>query len=65
MWNAETLRRNHSPAAPKEEWAFINFAQTYLKKSPTASKIETNQAWELERQKRKDEINEIMQKIFI
>lgn len=60
MWSAETLRRKSLPAAPKEEWAFINFVQNYLRKSRGANKLEVHQAWESERQRRKGEVMEML-----
>lgn len=53
MWQEEYERRKKMPAAPKEEWAYINFVQNYLKALPHASQSGVNSAWEEERQRQK------------
>jgi hypothetical protein len=53
MWQEEYQKRKNLPAAPKEEWAYINFVQKYLVNTPNATKELINNAWECERQKHK------------
>lgn len=53
MWQEEYQKRKNLPAAPKEEWAYINFVQKYLLNSPKATKELINNAWECERQMHK------------
>lgn len=53
MWQEEYQKRKNLPAAPKEEWAYINFVQKYLLNTPNATKKLINNAWECERQKHK------------
>lgn len=61
MWVKETKRRKHSPVAPKAEWAYINFVQSYSQKAPNTSKSDVNQAWKIARQKRKAMVSEIIE----
>ncbi len=53
MWQEEYKKRQSMPVAPKEEWAYINFVQTFIKSSPQASRESVNIAWECERQTHK------------
>jgi len=45
FWQAEHLARKVSKPQPKEEWAYINFVQEYLRQDPAASKDEVLNAW--------------------
>jgi hypothetical protein len=63
MWRAEYQRRKLTPAAPKEEWAYINFVQAYLKTFPNSPREDVNASWERERQKHKTYVNEELRKI--
>lgn len=56
MWQEEYKKRKNMPAAPKEEWAYINFVQKILQTSSEVSRESVNQAWECERQKHKASI---------
>lgn len=56
MWEEEYQKRKKLPAAPKEEWAYINFMKKYLLNSPKATKESINNAWEYERQKNKAKV---------
>lgn len=49
MWQEEYARRKRMPAAPKEEWAYINF----VKKNPGTDRESLLRAWEAERLKHK------------
>lgn len=60
MWQEEHERRKNRPVAPKEEWAYINFAQNFLKKSPHSSSKEMNLAWKQERQEHKARIEVLL-----
>lgn len=51
MWKVEYAKREKNPAAPKEEWAYINFVQDYLKQAPNSPREQVHAAWEQERQK--------------
>jgi hypothetical protein len=53
MWEEEYRKRKKSPAAPKEEWAYINFVKKFLINFPKASKVDINQAWQAEHKKQK------------
>ncbi len=53
MWQEEFEKRQKTPAAPKEEWAYINFVQKFLLTSPAASRESIQHAWELERERHK------------
>jgi hypothetical protein len=54
MWVKEYKRRQENGAVPKEEWAFINFTQRYIKQNPKATKNEIHENWEKERFKNKE-----------
>ncbi|MBS0628146.1 MAG: hypothetical protein JSS09_08050 [Verrucomicrobia bacterium] len=56
MWQEEYKKRKNRPAAPKEEWAYINFVQKFLQNSSEISRESINHAWECERQKHKANI---------
>ncbi len=56
MWQDEYKKRKNMPAAPKEEWAYINFVQKFLANSLEVSRESVNHAWECERQKHKANI---------
>ena len=56
MWQKEYEKRKNMPAAPKEEWAYINFVQKILQNSSEVSRESVNHAWECERQKHKANI---------
>ena len=62
MWQAEHLRRKTNPAAPKDEWAYINFVQLFIKENPTASQQTIHAAWDIERKKQKETAFTIIQK---
>lgn len=53
MWQDEYKRRKVNPAAPKEEWAYINFTQRYLVDNPDATPQAIRAAWKQERLKHK------------
>lgn len=53
MWQLEYQRRKQFGSTPKEEWAYINFNQQIIKKHPLISRIEMNNMWEIERQRHK------------
>ena len=49
MWQKEHERRKVAPAAPKEEWAYINFVQTW----PQKDRESIAQSWENLREQHK------------
>jgi hypothetical protein len=60
MWQAEYKRRKEIPATPKEEWAYINYVQQYLKKHPTSTRQNLTNAWEIERHRNKEIVSKIL-----
>ena len=54
MWMAETERRLHEKAAPKQEWAYIRFVQKYMEDHPETSREELMQSWFAERDRHKN-----------
>lgn len=50
MWEAEYARRKKMGSTPKEEWAYINFTQSYISEHPQSTRNEQLKAWEDERQ---------------
>ncbi len=49
FWQNEYIKRKEKPVAPKPEWAYINFIQSYLAKKPKSSNQELRREWELVR----------------
>lgn len=60
MWKAEYAKRKEMPAAPKEEWAYINFTQNFIKSNPNASRALIMQSWQNERTKKLSLVNELI-----
>lgn len=50
-WRAESQRRNVTKEQPKEEWAYLNYAQDFLRANPNASHAQIIAAWKNERKK--------------
>ncbi|MBS0186197.1 MAG: SAP domain-containing protein [Proteobacteria bacterium] len=61
MWRAETKRRQEEGSIPKEEWAYINFTQRFIKKNPGTQRQGLIEAWEKERLKQKENVTKIME----
>jgi len=59
MWEQEYQRRKKTPAAPKEEWAYINF----VKKFPKSDKEAIHSAWSAEREKHKASVYQVINKL--
>lgn len=51
FWRAESQRRNVTKEQPKEEWAYFNFTQDFLRANPNASQAQIIAAWKSERKK--------------
>ena len=47
---------------PKQEWAYLTFIQRFTQKNPKASRPEITWAWEVERQKRVEQVAMIVMK---
>lgn len=60
MWQHEYERRKRNPAAPKEEWAYINFTQHYLLQNPQASLSAIRNAWQKKREEEKAQVLSII-----
>ncbi|GAB4238227.1 MAG: hypothetical protein Tsb0021_18010 [Chlamydiales bacterium] len=60
MWENEYARRKEISVSPKEEWAYINFVQNFLKQHPSASQENINQSWQAEREKHKAKVYELL-----
>lgn len=60
MWEAEYERRKKMPVSPKEEWAYINFVQGFLKDEPFADQERVNKAWQVEREKHKAKVYQLL-----
>jgi len=48
-WQDEYTRNKYQKRSPKQEWAYIRFAQDYIKKFPQAARDEITKAWEMQR----------------
>ncbi len=64
MWKDEYERRKANPAAPKDEWAYIIFTKSYIKKFPGATREDINFSWDEERQKNKRYVEEMLKGFF-
>jgi hypothetical protein len=53
FWEEEYQSRKGKKASPKQEWAYLNFVQSYLKKQPNSTHEKIAQEWEKERSKQK------------
>lgn len=51
MWLLELQQRQKNPTAPKEEWAYLNFTQRFLKDRAAATRHTIMEAWNKERQR--------------
>lgn len=60
FWKLEYEERKKRKASPKQEWAYLNFIQTYGKKYGTATQQEIVKAWEQERKKQKGKVLQIL-----
>ena len=60
MWSAEYQRRKQLGSTPKEEWAYINFAQKFVRDHKNSSHIAITEAWKNEREKQKNIAEEII-----
>ncbi|HQS84703.1 MAG: hypothetical protein B7Y25_07240 [Alphaproteobacteria bacterium 16-39-46] len=61
MWTNEIKRRKEEGSHPKEEWAYINFTQKFMRQNPNSQRHELLEAWEKERQRQKENVTKIMQ----
>ena len=60
MWQNEYAYRKENGSTPKDEWAYINFVQRYLKDNPDAKKKDILKHWDIERQRHKDLVEQLM-----
>jgi hypothetical protein len=60
MWSKEYQRRKQFGSTPKEEWAYINFAQKFAHDHKNASHQAIIQAWKIERIKQKEIVKDIL-----
>lgn len=51
FWQLEFERRQRERTMPKQEWAYINFVQSFLTKNPKANRKQILSAWEEQRKK--------------
>ncbi len=60
MWKVEHTKRKQLGSTPKEEWAYINFAQNLVRVSPQATRDEIIYGWNIERAKQKVAVSELI-----
>lgn len=60
IWENEYEKRKVISASPKEEWAYINFVQNFLKYNPLASQESINKSWQTERDKHKAKVHQLL-----
>lgn len=60
MWQKEYLVRQENPAAPKTEWAYINFVKEYVKEHPPGNKEEILKQRDLKRREHKASVDKLM-----
>ncbi len=63
-WQKEYERRKNRKAAPKLEWAYLNFAQQFRELHPKASVNEIGKAWEGEHSRRVKETTIILDRML-
>ena len=63
MWQREYTHRKLHGSTPKEEWAYINFIQKFMKRYPTATRDKSLTAWEQERLKHVKIVEKIIQNL--
>lgn len=61
FWEKESVARKKCKAQPKKEWAYINFVQRFLQRFPDASRDQCMKAWEVERERNKQYVIELLQ----
>ncbi len=64
MWKNEYAFRSIYKVAPKQEWAYINFIQTYSNMHPHACKDDIIHHWNIERTKHKKLVDQLIQTII-
>lgn len=64
FWQSAYEQRSKQRPAPKAEWAYINFTQSFLEDNPGASKKAIISAWERARTERLLLVKQIMKKIY-
>jgi hypothetical protein len=60
MWKNEYAHRKANPKAPKEEWAYINFAQEYSQEYEDVSHGKIIHEWNKERARNVEIVRRIL-----
>lgn len=63
MWHDQYEKRKQSGSTPKGEWRYIRFTQWYLSEFPNASRMMLINAWNQERAKQKEFVNEVIKQL--
>ena len=64
MWVKEYAQRKQKGSTPKQEWAYINFTQRFIKKQPKTTREAILKAWEVERARQVKIVNKILKTII-
>lgn len=64
FWQREYEARKKKTANPKKEWAYLNFIQSYLVKTPNAPRNEITDAWEKERRGQAKKAKSLLKKLL-
>jgi len=64
MWKIEYAKRKQLGSKPKEEWAYINFAQNMVRSNPQTTRDEILNGWNRERAKQKAVAEELIAKVL-
>lgn len=64
FWEEENQARKTRKAEPKQEWAYLNFIQSYLAKHPNSPRQEIADAWKVYREEQVAQANQILQSVL-
>ncbi len=64
MWVVEYKCRKEEGSKPKEEWAYINFIQDFMRKHPEAPREVSLAAWEKERARHVEIVKNVLSELF-
>lgn len=60
FWRQEYKSRKYGKAKPKQEWAYLNFIQQHIKKSPNAKRIQIMESWKKTRAEKVQKVQKII-----
>lgn len=64
FWAKDYLARKNRKAEPKEEWAYLNFIQSYLAKHPNTHRQEMADAWKVYREEQAEQAQQLIESLL-